>query len=1354
MKIPGVNYDRRVYSYGQEDINRFGRVARAESAAAKDSAAAQGEALMQPIRQKITDTEIDFQNRSAALAQQGFEFEARSNKLAAKRQSKEVLLNQIKGAVNIADAVITPILRQNEANRAAEADGRFIDGISEASRVIADAPRTVNEDGVPQSKSYNASEAYDEAVSVAMEEALVGVPASEARNLRARWASTAARGRAQLGDAMLEWDKEFASDNWYKQYNEYAAQPSDENIAKMEAWLQTGLENGVFNDDIVKHGELSANLGAYKNQYEVDKELLAISVAADPNDEAERGTKLRQRLTDAADLLYLGPNARKTNLNELDRIEGVISRNAVAVAAFGDLRAENRIEIAATAMAAGVLAPDTPLAAKLVTITEQARVMGAGIDGYYTSEADRIKAKDAVDTALMQGFEGIFRQALAVEGVNGDTTQELLAAVKGSTDGSEFNLLNPRKVTENLQAMEKAAEDQIKARKEEYIAFEEVRLQNLATHQILTGTFNGKAPSSKGTIDVSLTLKEVQDNAYTSLLNGDASIKEIHELLISSNAFGDQAAADVLSLANSSSPQAMVEAATQLTDISRATDRNGSRTGAKIAQDIASKLPDSQKSALAYYEMQNMGRHPSSPLTYENMNQGQRDKLEMVMNYEANTSDVVKEQHKASTLRSLGNETQLADTIIDVMEQMGFDSDITDSLRVKKGGHFASLVDEVKTRVAALSGALPSETATILGIKEAVRARGFTDRPVTDSGFGNAEAHMNGGMPSAALTEDFNTWAENGGHTAAIKNGGMIEVYLGTLEDDDGKAVTGVDGQPLKAFGYAHPDGAPYYKNGKPVIWSPDPANYAFNKRAERKERQGQQRLALDQGRAALSRAHATLQTMNQGDGGRNPAQVQAFSQALANLTIPSPWLVADPAQTVAVPLTDAQENVVRRDIDLVFDQVRASFGDNISQEQAEALDFDRALAMDAALWSAAHNSDDMDAFMANVVEPAGRVVDFVTPLVQANDVAASLLANAGNAIVDAVSKEAEKIRWVWTGVQAGGDVVAEEAYPNALKLIENKQPIEVALPPRSDSEPVDLGAYQVVLPPTVDDLSKLDFVDRYMNPEGKPVIDNGDGTVSTHLMMDTEVDGRYFAYPSIIRTKNKGSLRELGGDEAWEYAKASGEYLEFDTSEAARSYAKNGYKNTINVEAPEMPALHRDTVVVMGKRYQIEPTKKPDIKNEEDYANHFFPDWETALPEIDKTEGRGDHDALFGRAASKGSPFHGVKVSEMTIGEVKKFQESGGPYGRYVKKHSPEKAFSTPVGRYQIVGTTLITALQSLANDGIVIPDDQLFDAETQLILAKKIFNLQGAEAWEALKKGYPDWKKNQGQQVATSGR
>jgi len=101
-------------------------------------------------------------------------------------------------------------------------------------------------------------------------------------------------------------------------------------------------------------------------------------------------------------------------------------------------------------------------------------------------------------------------------------------------------------------------------------------------------------------------------------------------------------------------------------------------------------------------------------------------------------------------------------------------------------------------------------------------------------------------------------------------------------------------------------------------------------------------------------------------------------------------------------------------------------------------------------------------------------------------------------------------------------------------------------------------------------------------------------------------------------------------------------------------------------------------------------------------------------------------YDTLFGNYEVGNTPFRGTKVSTMTLGQLYEFSNPSGQYGQYVKPRLPEttEAFktgqtSTPMGKYQIVGTTLRSAAKQMG-----LSDDTVFNKKTQdemfLFLAK----------------------------------
>lgn len=84
-----------------------------------------------------------------------------------------------------------------------------------------------------------------------------------------------------------------------------------------------------------------------------------------------------------------------------------------------------------------------------------------------------------------------------------------------------------------------------------------------------------------------------------------------------------------------------------------------------------------------------------------------------------------------------------------------------------------------------------------------------------------------------------------------------------------------------------------------------------------------------------------------------------------------------------------------------------------------------------------------------------------------------------------------------------------------------------------------------------------MNFVQRILQPEKYPVLDNGDDTHSTHLMSYSESDGKYVVYPSIIQYPN-GKLQGLDPDRAYNHAMQTGEHISFDSEKEAEWFSQN----------------------------------------------------------------------------------------------------------------------------------------------------------------------------------------------------
>ena len=137
---------------------------------------------------------------------------------------------------------------------------------------------------------------------------------------------------------------------------------------------------------------------------------------------------------------------------------------------------------------------------------------------------------------------------------------------------------------------------------------------------------------------------------------------------------------------------------------------------------------------------------------------------------------------------------------------------------------------------------------------------------------------------------------------------------------------------------------------------------------------------------------------------------------------------------------------------------------------------------------------------------------------------------------------------------------------------------------------------------------------------------------------------------------------------------------------------------------------------------------------------------WQEIQQGIFAGESGGDYNALFGYQNRPGGIFSDVKVSEMSIADILDFTNPRGAYGQFVAntRPDPEMGVATPVGAYQVVGTTLRDAVKALGID-----PSQKFDKATQDRIGKYIFETQGAKAFAGYKGPKMDGQQPTAQQM-----
>jgi hypothetical protein len=125
-------------------------------------------------------------------------------------------------------------------------------------------------------------------------------------------------------------------------------------------------------------------------------------------------------------------------------------------------------------------------------------------------------------------------------------------------------------------------------------------------------------------------------------------------------------------------------------------------------------------------------------------------------------------------------------------------------------------------------------------------------------------------------------------------------------------------------------------------------------------------------------------------------------------------------------------------------------------------------------------------------------------------------------------------------------------------------------------------------------------------------------------------------------------------------------------------------------------------------------------------------PDFNIIKQDIFRGESGGDYDALFNYMNRSGGMFDDVKITDMTVDGALDFATLSGPgsnYASYVGIQN-DGVKATPMGAYQVVGTTLRDAKRGLGLRG-----DELMTRDLQDRIGRYIYDTQGTGAWAGYK-------------------
>ena len=121
---------------------------------------------------------------------------------------------------------------------------------------------------------------------------------------------------------------------------------------------------------------------------------------------------------------------------------------------------------------------------------------------------------------------------------------------------------------------------------------------------------------------------------------------------------------------------------------------------------------------------------------------------------------------------------------------------------------------------------------------------------------------------------------------------------------------------------------------------------------------------------------------------------------------------------------------------------------------------------------------------------------------------------------------------------------------------------------------------------------------------------------------------------------------------------------------------------------------------------------------------------WADIQAKIFPGESGGDYNALFGFQNRTGGRYAGANLQNMTVDQALEFAAPSGDYGQWVKGQIGRVA--TPMGAYQVVGTTLRDA-----KNGLGLSGSEKMNMATQDRIGQWIYKTQGPGAWEAWGKG-----------------
>ena len=184
---------------------------------------------------------------------------------------------------------------------------------------------------------------------------------------------------------------------------------------------------------------------------------------------------------------------------------------------------------------------------------------------------------------------------------------------------------------------------------------------------------------------------------------------------------------------------------------------------------------------------------------------------------------------------------------------------------------------------------------------------------------------------------------------------------------------------------------------------------------------------------------------------------------------------------------------------------------------------------------------------------------------------------------------------------------------------------------------------------------------------------------------------------------------------------------------EAARERAKKGITQSKGAPQGIMSPVTSDPRVEMAATGlneddplgRVRPKARPEVATAEALTDddmglptRSVPEYNFMLPSSEfrkalKEKEAESYSTIYGNSEKKDTPFKGVDVTKMTMGQVLDFVKLNGPFHKYNKSKYGEN--TTAIGKYQFVGATLRDLNKRGVFKKLGIDENTLFDEDTQ---------------------------------------